>query len=146
MAHLLKRLSLPEMDRAAYIHRAARDERLPWLSGLHSPEQDRRFFRSNVFVNTEVWGAGDDEIAGFIAFGEDWIDHLYVLPDRQKEGIGDALLMLAKSARPCLKLWTFQKNAGARAFYENRGFELLEKTDGSGNQEREPDALYRWQR
>ena len=42
----------------------------------------------------------------------------------------------------CLSLWTFQRNAAARRFYERRGFTLVEETDGSRNMEKEPDALY----
>ena len=45
-----------------------------------------------------------------------------------------------------LRLWVFQKNAAAIRFYEARGLRLAEQTDGSGNEEKEPDALYRWRR
>jgi len=31
-------------------------------------------------------------------------------------------------------------------FYEARGFALVRETDGSGNEEKEPDALYLWTR
>ena len=41
-------------------------------------------------------------------------------------------------------LWTFQKNEGARRFYERHGFDAVELTDGSGNMEREPDVRYAW--
>lgn len=54
------------------------------------------------------------------------------------------MLDLTKSARPSLHLWTFQRNRGARAFYERRGFTLIRTTDGSANAEKEPDALYQW--
>ena len=37
-------------------------------------------------------------------------------------------------------LWVFQRNTGARRFYERRGLRLVELTDGAGNDEREPDA------
>lgn len=36
--------------------------------------------------------------------------------------------------------------AKVRLFYKHRGFIAPEQTDGSGNEEREPDILYRWQR
>jgi hypothetical protein len=45
-----------------------------------------------------------------------------------------------------LQLWTFQRNAQVRRFYESRGFVLVEETDGAGNEEREPDARYLWSR
>ena len=45
-----------------------------------------------------------------------------------------------------LQLWTFQRNAQARRFYEARGFVVVEQTDGAGNEEKEPDARYLWTR
>ena len=40
----------------------------------------------------------------------------------------------------------FQKNMPAIRFYSRRGFHLVELSDGSGNEEREPDAVYQWRR
>lgn len=39
-----------------------------------------------------------------------------------------------------------RKNTPAMRFYTRRGFCLVELSDGSGNEEREPDALYEWRR
>jgi len=143
----IRRLSRGEMDQAALVHRAAFDKRLPWLAGLHTPAEDRAYFRDRWFAQCEVWGAVDGGLIGFIAFREGWIDQFYVLPARQGQGVGEALLDIAKAAYPELRLWTFQRNTPARRFYENRGFVALEEEgDGSGNKEREPDILYRWQR
>jgi len=142
----LRRLARDEMDQAAVVHRTAFDERLPWLAGLHTPQQDRVFFRDCVFAACEVWGAIDGELIGFIAFRPGWVDQLYVLPHRQGQGIGRALLGLAIEASASLQLWTFQQNGGARRFYEKQGFITLEETDGTRNMEREPDVLYRWER
>jgi len=51
----------------------------------------------------------------------------------------------AKRLRPAfLQLWVFQLNEGARRFYERHGFRLVKLTDGAGNMERTPDALYEW--
>jgi ribosomal protein S18 acetylase RimI-like enzyme len=64
---------------------------------------------------------------------------------RKNRGIGAALLDHAKALRPeGLELWAFQKNVGARRFYERHGFRLVRLTDGAENMEREPDALYEW--
>jgi putative acetyltransferase len=134
------------MDQAAVVHRQSFDARMPWLAGLHTPEQDRAFFRGPVFHECEVWGAVDDWLIGFIAFRADWVDQLYILPDRQGCGIGSALLAIAKESSAPLQLWTFQRNTGARRFYERQGFVAVEETDGSRNMEREPDVLYRWRR
>jgi GNAT superfamily N-acetyltransferase len=79
-----------------------------------------------------------------IAFREGWIVQFYVLPQRQRRGAGGALLQIAKASWSVLSLWTFQRNAAARLFYEKRGFVAVEETDGGRNEEREPDVLYRW--
>ena len=146
MPFLLRRLSLAEMDQAAFILRTSFNERLPWLMGLHTPAEDRAYFRSRVFTECEVWGAIDDEIVGIVAFRPGWIDQLYVLPGRQGQGAGSALLEAAKLTSTSLQLWTLQRNTPARRFYEKRGFFVVDATDGSRNEEREPDVLYRWQR
>jgi len=143
----LARPFLDEMDRVAAVHRASFDERLPWLSGLHTPAEDRTYFREHVFTSCEVWVAAtatDREIVGFIAFQNGSIEQLYVMPTHQGRGIGAALLGIAKSAAPRLQLWTFQRNEPARRFYERHGFVAAHETDGSANEEREPDVLYRW--
>jgi hypothetical protein len=38
----------------------------------------------------------------------------------------------------------FERNSGARAFYARHGFTEVTRTDGSGNEEREPDVLLTW--
>jgi GNAT superfamily N-acetyltransferase len=84
-------------------------------------------------------------VVGFIALEGDHVDHLYIAPSFQGRGIGDKLLALAKELRPGgLTLWTFQRNARARRFYEARGFVASEFNDGSRNLEREPDVRYVW--
>jgi GNAT superfamily N-acetyltransferase len=141
----LGRLALDDMGWAARVHRAAFDARLPWLAGLHTPEEDRWFYRERVIVSSVVWGAfGEERLLGIIAFREDWIDQLYVLPDAQGRGVGSALLDIAKRQATELSLWTFQRNEGARRFYERHDFSPVRETDGSENEEREPDVLYRW--
>ena len=73
------------------------------------------------------------------------IEKLYVDPEAQNRGVGTALLDQAKTLRPDgFVLWVFQRNEGARRFYERHGFEAVKLTDGAENMEREPDALYRW--
>jgi GNAT superfamily N-acetyltransferase len=144
---MLRRLELADMDAAAQVHRAAFDHALPWLAGLHTPKDDQWFFRERVFATCEVWGAFDrDAMTGMIAFRHDWIDQLYVLPAAHRHGIGTGLLHVAQQAFDRLQLWTFQRNAQARGFYQAQGFMLVEQTDGSGNEEKEPDARYLWSR
>jgi GNAT superfamily N-acetyltransferase len=145
MTLILRQLERAEMAAAALIHRAAFDERLPWLAGLHTPEQDRAFFCGHVYSACTVWGALDGEMAGFIAWRDGWIEHLFVHPSQQGRGIGSALLHEAQVRQTSLQLWTFVRNTRARRFYEHHGFVACEQTDGSGNEEREPDIRYAWQ-
>jgi len=68
----------------------------------------------------------------------DNLDHLYVPPGWQRRGIGLSLLTKAEALSPQrLELWTFQRNANARAFYEAYGFRAVAYTDGR-NEENEP--------
>jgi GNAT superfamily N-acetyltransferase len=92
-----RRLQLLDMDAAARVHRATFDHALPWLMGLHTPDQDRWFYRERVFTSCSVWGVFEAEVlTGIIAFREDWIDQLYVLPDVQGRGVGSQLLQVAQ--------------------------------------------------
>jgi putative acetyltransferase len=143
----IRRLELSDMDAAAFVHRTALLHALPIFEGLHTPEEDRRYFRERVFPVCEVFGAFDDStLVGIIAFRHDWIDQLYVLPGLQRRGVGTALLDIARSTYSSLHAWTFQRNAVARTFYESRKFLKIRETDGSDDAEKEPDILYFWAR
>jgi GNAT superfamily N-acetyltransferase len=142
---LVRRLILEEMLQVARIHRQSFDDRLPWLAGLHTPQEDVAYFRNQVFAECEVHGAEEaGRLIGFIAFAKDWIHQLYVLPQAQGKGAGSRLLAVAQAGANHLQLWTFEKNTGARAFYEARGFHAVRVTDGTDNEEKEPDVLYEW--
>ena len=136
------------MAKCAAVSRITRKHSLPYLPDLHSAEEDVEFFTNRVFAANTVLAALDaaNRIVGFIAFGEGWVNHLYVLPDFQGLGIGGQLLQRAKEEVTCLKLWTFQRNQRALRFYESRGFLAVRQTDGAENEEREPDVLLQWQR
>jgi GNAT superfamily N-acetyltransferase len=142
---MLRKLDVIDMDAAALVHRAAFDHAMPWLAGLHTAKEDQWFYSERVFPACDLWGAFDrGTMVGIIAFRPDWIDQLYVLPTAQRRQLGTRLLQVAQGAFPRLHLWTFQRNLPARRFYETRGFALIEESEGSRNEEKEPDALYRW--
>jgi putative acetyltransferase len=130
----------------ARLFRAVREANLPYLPDLYTPDQDLAFFRDRVFVECTVWVAGEAAIAGFCAWRPGWVDHLYVQSDCHGRGIGTALLSRAMAENTVLRLWAFQRNARALRFYAARGFRIIEQTDGSRNEEREPDALLEWVR
>ena len=121
-------------------------EALPYLPVLHTDEETRAWVAKVVLPNQEVWVAeADGRVVGVAALNGDMLDQLYILPGAQGRGIGSALLAKAKSLRPNgFSLYAFQRNAPARGFYERRGFVAVAFGDGSGNEEGEPDVLYRW--
>ena len=119
---------------------------MTYLPELYTEEETRAFIRDLLLPHNEVWVADEGgRVIGFVGFGDDSVRHLWVLPEKQNRGVGTALLELAKERRPeGLQLWVFQRNVGARRFYEQHGFTLVKLTDGSRNEESEPDALYSW--
>jgi putative acetyltransferase len=143
----IRRAGLDDMPAVAVLHRHTLRTSLPFLPELHTPAEDLAFFGDRVLPTSEVWVV--DEGAGPIAYaarGDGWLRLLYVHPDHQGRGLGDALLAKAREGVDALQLWTFQQNARARRFYEQRGFVLVELADGQGNQEKTPDARYEWRR
>ena len=144
---ILRRLRADETDAAADLHRVAGALIPGYDTSLHTPDEFRTLYREKVFVDGALWGAFDgDLLVGQVALLPGWIDHLYVAPGRQSEGIGSALVSLAQREQTDLQLYTFQGNARARALYERHGFVVEELTDGSRNEERMPDVRYRWRR
>jgi len=133
-----------DAEAVARLFRTVRRACLPYLPDLHTPDEDLGFFRDRVFAECEVWVTQAGAIDGFIAFRTGWVDHLYVHPERHRQGLGKALLALAMNGSSPLRLWVFQRNTAAISFYRARGFSELERTDGSRNEEREPDMLMEW--
>jgi GNAT superfamily N-acetyltransferase len=141
----LRRATLSDMDAVARLNRHVRKTCFPNLPDLHTPEEDLAFFRNEVFPASVIWLAeAGSQLVGFAAVSEGWLDHLYVDPSWHGRGVGSTLLRIVKDENDRLDLWTFQSNVQARRFYEHRGFRLVEMTDGSENEERTPDAHYRW--
>jgi putative acetyltransferase len=135
-----------DAEAIADAHLDARREAMPWPPVLDSRQDAINYFAGQVLLHEHVLVAEVNQlVVGFIALKGDHVDHLYIAPAYQGRRIGDRLLAMAKELHPNgLTLWTFQRNARARRFYEARGFIASEFTDGSRNEEREPDVLYRW--
>ena len=119
---------------------------MTYLPEVHTEEETRGWIRGLVLEEQEVWVADDGkQVVGFAALGDGLLEHLYVAPERQRQGVGTELFHIATRRRPDgFRLWIFQKNLGAWRFYERLGCRVVELTDGSGNEEREPDALFEW--
>ncbi len=136
-----------DRDAIVRIFHSARAAALPWLPVLHSGAEDRDFFDGHIAGGAATVAADGDRVLGFIVVGTDRVEHLYVEPGRQRSGIGSLLLCHAQALHPSgLDLWVFQRNLSAIAFYEAHGFVTAETTDGSANEEREPDARMVWPR
>ena len=85
-------------------------------------------------------------LIGFCASRRGWVDHLYVDHGWHGRGVGQALLKRTLRGRRRVRLWTFQRNARSRLFYRLQGFREVRLTDGSDNEEGEPDVLLEWRR
>jgi chorismate mutase/GNAT superfamily N-acetyltransferase len=114
---------------------------------VHTPEEDRGWFAARLDDDDhEAWVAEDDGgLVGYALATQTWLDHLFVEPGRQSAGVGSALLDAVKGLRPAgFCLWVFETNVRARAFYARHGLVELERTDGSGNEEKAPDVRMAW--
>jgi GNAT superfamily N-acetyltransferase len=143
---IVRPATISDAAEIAELFLASRQDALPYLLKVHSDDETRRWIPDIMMRRSEVWVAElDRRIVGFLSVAGDHIDHLYVRPGHYRQGIGDRLLARAKAMSPRrLQLFTFQRNERARAFYEARGFVAIDTSDGSGNEEGEPDILYEW--
>lgn len=146
---LVLRAAFPaDADEVADLYSAARVAAVPQMPpALHTNAEDRRWMADRLAgPDHEMWVAeADGRIVGFALFTDVWLDHLFVHPEHLGDGVGTALLDLVKSLRPeGFSLWVFESNAGARRFYGRHGLVELERTDGSGNEERSPDIRMAW--
>jgi GNAT superfamily N-acetyltransferase len=136
-----------DADELTGLYRRARAEAMPWLAVPHDEASTRWWIEHLLLPSHRVRVAdrGSGRPVGFAAVDRDWLRQLYVHPDHQHAGVGRALLDDAKRVRPGgLTLHVFTRNAHARRFYETAGFLLVEQSDGSTNEEREPDCTYTW--
>ncbi len=119
---------------------------LPSVRRANSEDEVRRWIRDVLVPRHDAWVAeADGAVVGVLALSAGWLDQLYLDPAWRGRGLGDRLIALAKRLRPAgLQLWTFQVNEPAQRFYERHGFVVVERTDGSRNEEREPDVRYIW--
>jgi ribosomal protein S18 acetylase RimI-like enzyme len=118
---------------------------LSFLPELHTADEDL-WFVTNVLIGEQqvTLAERDGQLLGFMAEHEGWITQLYLDPEVRRSGVGSALIADAKARNPELTLWCFAQNAAARAFYEARGFTVVEETNGAGNEARLPDVRYWW--
>ncbi len=111
----------------------------------HSLEDARTFFRNDVLIACQVWVAErSGQLLGLLALEAPWIRQFAVFPEFQRQGVGTALLKMAREHSPEeLRLFTFRRNTAARAFYAKHGFASV-AFGISPAPEFEPDVEYHW--
>lgn len=135
-----------DADTLTRLFLASRRQAMPWLREVHSEAATLWWIGNVVLRELSVRVAMvDSVIAGFAAIRPGWLDHLYVAPACQRGGLGTRLLAEARRiGGDPLRLWAFQRNIAARAFYRRHGFVEEALTDGAANEEREPDVRMIW--
>jgi len=143
----IRRALASELGRVVALWSRSKKRAYPWLAveQAHTPAEDLAYFRDSVCGRCEVWVAvRGGAIAGLLALESGHVDQLYVEPSDQGSGVGSALVAHAKQLHPRgLSLFTLQRNARARAFYEARGFRAV-RFGVSPAPESEPDVRYEW--
>ena len=94
--------------------------------------------QAELYVYEEETGA----ITGFIGLDGHHIQGLFVKPDRQGHGTGQALLSHAKQVKHQLSLAVYSKNQKALNFYHKQGFETDRQELDTATQEMEYHMIW----
>jgi GNAT superfamily N-acetyltransferase len=143
---VIRRATAADASAAAEVYLRSFTAALPTVTRPRSDDEVRAYIRDVVVPLRETWVAvAEEQVVGLMVLADDLLSQLYLDPDWRGRGIGDRFVALAKERSPQgLSLWTFQVNKPAHRFYERHGFVEAERTDGSDNEEREPDVRYVW--
>ena len=145
-AVVIRRATAADASATADVYLRSFAAALPTVVRPRSDDEVHAYIRDVVVPSRETWVAvAEERVVGLMVLAEDVLSQLYLDPDWRGHGIGDRFVALAKERSPeGLSLWTFQVNKPAHRFYERHGFVETERTDGSGNEEQEPDVRYAW--
>ena len=112
----------------------------------HPIAEQTRYFVHTVLPHHAVRVAwAGHELVGFVAASREVVAQLYVRVGWQRRGIGTQLLSWAQAqSGGSLMLYTFARNAVARAFYERHGFVAV--AHGFEPTWQLDDVQYRWSR
>ena len=117
-------------------------EETPWFPNLHPASADEPYVLRQIQTQ-QVMVVGRGAPLGFLSREDDWIHCLYVARAHRGRGLGKSLLDAAKAQSRHLRLWTFQANTRAQAFYRREGFVEGARTEGN-NEEGLPDIEFTW--
>lgn len=144
----IRQANSDDVETVVQILRSSRVEYLPYAKPAHSIDGNRRWVRDRLIpsggvVIAELSGEDVGVLATSTSDEHAWIDQLYVKPGFIRQGIGSALLTHALQALPRpIRLFAFQENSRAIAFYQHYGFKAIRYTDGKTNEEQCPDVLF----
>ncbi|MBX2840031.1 MAG: GNAT family N-acetyltransferase [Gammaproteobacteria bacterium] len=121
-------------------------ERALGIKEIHTFDDHLYFLKEILSKDNTIYLAildHTDQVIGLVATDGMFINQLYIHIEFQRLGIGSKLLQLAKEISVGkLRLYTFQVNLGAQAFYEQHGFSVVGV--GCDSEEQLPDILYEW--
>jgi len=144
----IRQATADDAEAIADLYTEARVRAVPQMPpALHTNAEDRAYVARRIGEpDVTMWVAErDGELLGFATCTPTFLDSLYIRPDLTGQGLGALLLDVVEATHPDgYELWVFLSNLGARRFYERRGLVEVERTDGSGNEERSPDIRMAW--
>jgi ribosomal protein S18 acetylase RimI-like enzyme len=144
---ILRPYRTEDLTKVVAMWHASKRQAFPYVEvqQTYTIEDDTGFFREVIATEYALFLAeAKGQIVGMMAIKAGYIDQLFVAVDAQGQGVGTTLLAKAKELSPTgLRLYTFQKNAKARIFYEKHGFRAVQ-FGTSPPPENEPDVEYRW--
>jgi GNAT superfamily N-acetyltransferase len=143
---VLRSATPADADAVTAVHLASRAAAMPWLPVVHTPAETRWWVEHVVLTQHRTWVAvSGDDVLGFVSVDDGRLEHLYLRPDRRRQGLGTLLFRQAQQAEPAgFAFAVFARNAAARAFYERLGCSVVGEGDGRDNEEHEPDVTYAW--
>jgi ribosomal protein S18 acetylase RimI-like enzyme len=147
---LLRNATIEDANAIANVYLISRKELVSFAPLVHTDESIHQWVRNVLLPEEQVIVAEEKGIIiGMMSLTNDEsigrISQLYILPEAVGHGVGTLMIKMAKSILGSpIQLYTFQKNVGAKRFYERHGFQAIEFDDGSGNEENCPAMLYEW--
>ena len=140
--------TVDDAEALADLYSQARRAAVPQMPpAIHTDEEHRGYYaRQFAQADVTVWVAESDAgPLGWAICTPTFLEGLYVRSDLKGQGIGSLLLDVVEATHPeGFELWVFESNTGARRLYERRGLVEVERTDGSGNEEKSPDLRMAW--
>lgn len=136
MRHVLRPAVAADAAALAAIQLAARTS--ADIPNLHTAAEDLAFHQGLIARKTVMVAERGGVPVGFAVIHDGWLEHLWIMPEYQRQGFGRALLAWARTSG-ALRLYVFAHNARAIAFYRAHGAVQIGASDGQANEERLPD-------